>query len=58
MVCFGLFCFGVFFYLFIFNCDYGVGYELVNDCVCLLVFEGFDLFVYVELVKEFKLEKL
>ena len=35
----------------------GVGYELVSDCARLLIPEGFDLFAYVEPVKEAKPEK-
>ncbi|XAQ48645.1 hypothetical protein [Xanthomonas phage vB_XeuM-YB23] len=48
---------GVLSHLFTLNRDHGVGYELVNDCARLLVPEGFDLFAYVEPVKEPKPEK-
>lgn len=48
---------GVLSHLFTLNRDHGVGYELVSDCARLLVPEGFDLFAYVEPVKEPKAEK-
>lgn len=48
---------GVLSHLFTLNRDHGVGYELVSDCARLLVPEGFDLFAYVEPVKEAKPEK-
>lgn len=48
---------GVLSHLFTLNRDHGVGYELVSDCARLLVPEGFDLFAYVETVKEPKPEK-
>lgn len=48
---------GVLSHLFTLNRDHGVGYELVSDCARLLVPEGFDLFAFVEPVKEPKPEK-
>ncbi|UTC27999.1 hypothetical protein [Stenotrophomonas phage A1432] len=48
---------GVLSHLFTLNRDHGVGYELVSDCARLLIPEGFDLFAYVEPVKEAKPEK-
>ncbi|URA07032.1 hypothetical protein P9A47_gp64 [Xanthomonas phage Elanor] len=48
---------GVLSHLFTLNRDHGVGYELVSDCARLLVPDGFDLFAYVEPVREPKAEK-